>query len=678
MVRVRVRAYIRLLYIGRYPSTGGDNHGTGGQDIMKGEENPLPSNPCDSDPFFLGDRLVEPALNRISHGEKSAQIEPRIMHVLTCLAGRADKVVSRAELLDTVWTTVLVNEEALTHAISQLRKVLDDDPRSPRFIQTIHKAGYRLIAPVRLTASSADGAQESTASEAPAEEHTGRFTRRLGATLGVSAAIIAAIVAMAILPGLRSSTPPAPVPLENIPFTSYAGREICPAISPDGSRVIFSWKEDDEGNYDLFMKQRNTETPLRLTETAGNEYYAVWSPDGTEFAYALYSEEDGGVYVMPALGGAPRKVADTPRDIAGIDWSPDGRLLAYGMRVQPGQPLRIFLHSLAAGESRTLTSPVKNSGGDYSPVFSPDGEWLAFVRADRIGLKDIFIIPVAGGEPERLTHSQHHIAGLDWTPTGEALIFSSGPTRAADLRLWRLSLEDGSLTWLPTTTHRPVRPSVAFRNGGLVYEEHSVDSNIIKTSIGGETEETAPIIASTRQDYGPQYSPGGNFICFISTRTGSPQVWVCDKEGGNPRQLTHFKRAYIENPCWSHDERYVAFSAAPGNHIDIYIADVRTGTVERLSTSGRHEKCLGWSRDGRWLYCKSDRDDAWWVWKTRPDGSETVDIMEKDVFRLAESTDGTRLVYSRADTSGVWSVSVDGTGEQCLVDEPGTVVPRLL
>ena len=119
----------------------------------------------------------------------------------------------------------------------------------------------------------------------------------------------------------------------------------------------------------------------------------------------------------------------------------------------------------------------------------------------------------------------------------------------------------------------------------------------------------------------------------------------------------------------------MAFSAAPGSHIDIYIADVRTGKVERLSTSSRHKKCLGWSRDGRWLYCKSDRDDAWWVWKTRTDGSETVDIMEKDVFRLAEATDGTRLIYSRADTSGVWSVSIDGRGEQCLVDEPGTVVP---
>jgi len=673
---VRMRLHIRVPSIGRHRKVRGESDSARAEDIMNDKEPPFPDNPSDFGPFFLGDRLVEPALNRISHGEEAVQVEPRIMHVLVCLAGRAGEVVSRTELLDTVWNKVLVNEEALTHAISQLRKVLDDDPRSPRFIQTIHKTGYRLVAPVTFgTSPGRDAVQESAGVGAPEEAHPKRFARKLGALIGGSAVVIVAIAAMAILPGLRSSIPPAPVPLETIPFTSYSGREICPAISPDGSRVVFSWKEGDEGNYDLFMKQRNTETPLRLTETPGDEYYAVWSPDGTEFAYALSSEEDGGIYVMPALGGAPRKVVDTPRSIAGIDWSPDGRLLAYGSRPGPGEPLRILLHSTVTGESRVLTSPVSQSRGDYLPAFSPDGARVAFVRGDRIGLQDIFTISIEGGESERMTHSQHYVAGLDWTPDGKALVFSSGPTRAADLRLWRLSLRDGSLTWLPTTTHRPVRPSVALGGGEMVYEEYSVDSDILRAPVSAEAGEAVPIIASTRHDYGPQYSPGGNFICFISTRTGSPQVWVSDKDGGGPRQLTRFESAYIENPCWSYDERHVAFSAAPGNHIDIYVADVVTGKVERLTTSDRHEKCLGWSRDGRWLYCKSDRDDAWWLWKMRTDGSETVDIMDKDVFRLAESPGGTRLTYSRADTSGVWSVSADGTGEQCIVDEPGTVVP---
>jgi dipeptidyl aminopeptidase/acylaminoacyl peptidase len=210
---------------------------------------------------------------------------------------------------------------------------------------------------------------------------------------------------------------------------------------------------------------------------------------------------------------------------------------------------------------------------------------------------------------------------------------------------------------------------------GLVYQDQSVSSDILRIRIDERDEGAVPFITSTRHDYGPQYSPGGSFISFISTRSGSPQIWVCDEDNTNPRQLTRFERAYIENPCWSYDERRVAFSAAPGSQTAIFVADVETGVVERLSASRRHEKCLGWSRDGRWLYCKSERDDSWWVWRMRSDGSEVVDIMQKDVFRLAESTDGKRLIYSRADTSGVWSSSLDGTDEKCIINDPGTVVP---
>jgi dipeptidyl aminopeptidase/acylaminoacyl peptidase len=260
-------------------------------------------------------------------------------------------------------------------------------------------------------------------------------------------------------------------------------------------------------------------------------------------------------------------------------------------------------------------------------------------------------------------------------PDGRSLILSSGATRIADMRLWKLSVPDGSLAWLPTTSRRPIRPSVAAIAGKMVYEDQSISSDILEIDLSADGNEPIPLIASTRHDYGPQYSPSGRLISFISTRSGSPQIWVCDRDGSNPRQLTYFERAYIENPCWSLDDRFVAFSAAPGNQTSIYVADVETGEVTDISTSTSHEKCLGWSRDGEWIYCKSEREGSWWVWKTRPDGDRTLDIMDRDVFRLAESLDGKRLVYSRTDTSGVWTCGLGGEDERCLVNEPGTVVP---
>lgn len=586
------------------------------------------------------------------------------MHVLTCLASRPGQVVSREELLDTVWSKVVVNEEALTQAISQIRRVMGDDPRHPQVIQTIPKGGYRLIAPVRWVPEGETGRARSGIPRA-----------RIAAILGILIAAAATVAVMVGLPGSRSSNPPEPVALVEIPLTSFPGSEIAPAISPDGTRIAFSWKESEESNYDLYVTQKNTESPLRLTDSEANEYYASWSPDGSELAYASVSSDDISIYVIPAIGGMARKVVKPPLGIAGLDWSPDGRWLAYGSRPGPGQPVHVFLFSFDTGEPRILTAPPPGFQGDFRPVFSPDGEWIAFVRGDRTFLHDIYVIDVNGGEPERVTHSQHFVAGLDWMPDGKSLIVSSGPARIADMRLWRLSLVDRWLTWLPTTCHRPIRPSVAVSAGRMVYEDQSVSSDILEIPVGDGTSGPVTLIASTRHDYGPQYSPSGKLISFISTRSGSPQIWICNRDGSNPRQLTRFEHADIENPAWSHDDRHLAFSAAPGSRTSIYVADVESGEIERLSVSAGPEKCLGWSRDGRWLYCKSEQDRTWRVWKTRTDGDETVDIMERDVFRLAESRDGAGLIYSRTDTTGVWYASLVGEDERCIINGPGTVVP---
>lgn len=114
--------------------------------------------PSDSDaapglePFTIADCLVEPESNSISRGGEVLRLEPKAMQVLVHLSVRAGHVVPRAELEEEVWAGMVVGPDALTNAIIKLRKALGDDARSARFIETIPKTGYRLIAPVRALA----------------------------------------------------------------------------------------------------------------------------------------------------------------------------------------------------------------------------------------------------------------------------------------------------------------------------------------------------------------------------------------------------------------------------------------------------------------------------------------------------------------------------------------------
>jgi TolB-like protein/DNA-binding winged helix-turn-helix (wHTH) protein/Flp pilus assembly protein TadD len=100
--------------------------------------------------FRVGEWLVQPQLNEISNLDHALRIEPKVMEMLVCLASQAGEVVSKETLIQTIWSDRFVTDEVITTTIWELRKALGDDARNPRFIQTVPRKGYRLIAPILL------------------------------------------------------------------------------------------------------------------------------------------------------------------------------------------------------------------------------------------------------------------------------------------------------------------------------------------------------------------------------------------------------------------------------------------------------------------------------------------------------------------------------------------------
>jgi adenylate cyclase len=96
----------------------------------------------------IGEWTVEAERNELMLDGKSIRVEPKVIEVLVHLAAHPGKVVTREELLGKVWPGVVVGDDALTQAIIKLRKALGDDAQEPRYIETIPKRGYRLVAPV--------------------------------------------------------------------------------------------------------------------------------------------------------------------------------------------------------------------------------------------------------------------------------------------------------------------------------------------------------------------------------------------------------------------------------------------------------------------------------------------------------------------------------------------------
>ena len=115
--------------------------------------------------FEVGEWRVDPSLNAMSRNGTTARLEPKVMEVLVCLASQPGELISKEKILQAVWPDTFVSDDVLVRSISELRRVFEDDAKEPRFIQTIPKRGYRLVAPVvRLNGD----APETVLSSSPA------------------------------------------------------------------------------------------------------------------------------------------------------------------------------------------------------------------------------------------------------------------------------------------------------------------------------------------------------------------------------------------------------------------------------------------------------------------------------------------------------------------------------
>ena len=99
--------------------------------------------------FYLGDWLVQPALNRATNNGRMVHLRPKVMDLLIVISAHPGVVLSKDALLEGAWKANLVSESALTSVVAELRQVFDDDVEEPWLLQTIPKRGYRLIAEVR-------------------------------------------------------------------------------------------------------------------------------------------------------------------------------------------------------------------------------------------------------------------------------------------------------------------------------------------------------------------------------------------------------------------------------------------------------------------------------------------------------------------------------------------------
>ncbi len=619
-------------------------------------------------PFTIGDCRVEPRLNHIVHERGRSEVEPKVMRVLLCLAARPGEVCSRDELLDEVWPDTVVTDHVLTRAISHLRQAFGDTVQAPRYIQTISKGGYRLIADVSAPSEEAyagDGHARTMVDEAPvlarpaAPVRVVTVARWWGHPLA-AAVLGAGVVALVIVGGWSQRPPAVGAVYPVVPLVSTQGLDYRPMLSPDGAFLVFS-RPSQGGASDLFVKQIGTEQERQLTTHPGYDDYATWLPEGHEVAFQRIHEGECSLYAVAAMGGAERRLGPCTLSQRGLDASPDGKWFVVTDLETPEAPRSLYLVDAQTFERRRLTRPPVGDM-DFDPHFSPDGQTVAFTRGLRhagVSLIDIYTVAVTGERaPRRLTTDRGHVAGLTWTPSGESLIYSSN--RRGPYRLWRVEAQGG--VPLPLTgvqTFDPGNPSMARAAGRLAFEEWHFDFNI--WAFDPATDTLTKRASSTRWDHEPGVAPGGEQVAFISNRRGETELWTAQPDGSEARPLT--SQAPVSIPRWSSDGRMLTYGFASDGRAGISVINAEGGASHALDIEGDSFN-PSWSRDGRYIYYSTTDSGRWQAWKAPIDGGAPQRVVE-DGYVAREGPDGA-VYYVQYLTPGLWKLRDDGTSEKVV------------
>jgi eukaryotic-like serine/threonine-protein kinase len=462
------------------------------------------------------------------------------------------------------------------------------------------------------------GAPEDVPTAVPSQPRQGRSPwMAAGAVLAIGLVVAAA-------GWYRAERPAAEMPPWTLTrLTSDPGLSGFAALSPDGKLVAYSSDRSLDGAQDLYIKQVAGGEPVRLTSDGAGNTTPDFSPDGSKIVFRS-NKNGGGIYEIPALGGDARLVT---REGLNPKYSPDGSQIAYWVGEQgvstmvPGSGT-VWVVPTAGGQ-RQKVGP--NFTAARYPIWSADGKRLLIVgytsaKAGEAASLDWWLVPQNGGEAVK-TGAQYalldgrlptaatvaafaqieHTPGC-WSANSVILSLLRGDTR----NLWEIALSPGTgkMTGAPksltTGAGNEVDPActsmgaLAFTNvetrGGLWSLPFDMNHGTAKGAIERITQGPA-----LRQD--PWFSNNGRYAAFSSDQSGIANIWTRDLATGKESSVARstFRQRF---PVSNASGDRIAFSVYEGTKRVVYLS-TPGGTPEKLC-----EGCLratDWSRDEKTL-----------------------------------------------------------------------------
>jgi Tol biopolymer transport system component/DNA-binding winged helix-turn-helix (wHTH) protein len=493
------------------------------------------------------------------------------------------------------------------------------------------------------------------------------MSRSLKWALPATAALLA-IVVLALWP--RNPK----IPFENVRITRFttSGNAFRAAISPDGKYLAYVVNEPSQKS--IWLRQITTGQDLQIVPPVQIEWFygLTFSPDSNYLYYVNQQmNQIGKLFRVPTLGGPPTKLVedvDSP-----VTLSPDGKRIAF-MRADKNGHSITLVDADGNGERKLFSSTHDDPFTvgplwQIPPAWSPDGKSIAFP----VGLKGpdgpyqtIWGVRIEDEKAKPLTtHSWARLARMAWLDDGSGLVTGAAEKGSdAGEQIWFIALPSGTARKITNDLNGYGDIGVTRDGQTVLAVQWERTANIWRTSLRQPSETTQ--ITSTNYDGmdGLSFTPDGKIVYTLNSG-GEENLWVTGSKGEAPRQLTS-NAGLNQQPVVSPDGQYVVFVSNRTGTQHLWRINI-DGTHPMELTTGSFDRDPSFGPDGQSVVYRSSDSARSVIMRVGIAGGDPV-LVRDNAWEPVVSHDGKQIAFTfRPETANKIAVMPYSGGEPRLL-----------
>ncbi len=507
----------------------------------------------------LGTWIFDPQAATLKKpGEEPLPLESKLSCLLMHLIDNKNMIVSREELIKTVWQGRYVEDLTINATISRLRKIFGG--KTQEYIKTHPKKGYSLICDISYI--------ERSEMVVPVVKSTKTSKTTILAFIKShrNYIFLAALVSITAVLLFITLSPLSKEHLKNqmvvsTPLTYIEGLSFAPSLSGDGEVLAFTNLKSKNLSFQVIVQDLDTKQTKNISDS---EYSSTpyWDLNSEYLYFQTYQNDTCNIkrkrYLNKPLEFGVEEIitnCGNVRNMSPIAIDNNSEWLYFSYQTDKKTPFIIKKYNLNSQKEEIITFSNVKSYGDFSLSLSPDNRKLALLRAISGKNIELLYLDLNSGKEHQLKVFNHIVYKVAWTKNSQEIVYIDNDK---SINLMNISSKNNIVLY--QSFEHISSPSLISNENILVSTGDSLISNILEINLLEEHLELKPLITSSFDDFGADIyqHTEKEMIGFISNRSGNSQVWL--KYGESLIQLTDFtKPVSLSNIQFSADGKEIIY-----------------------------------------------------------------------------------------------------------------------